>query len=111
MGRNTQIPCQQLPICKNASNLCINLHFSKAEPEVIGEEASAQLMHHPQAAFRKSVLEMQIHPLLLSILFLGFPFQAFLLAGYLPFQRPPKTMGLRKKNALPAGLFVAFPKS
>ena len=52
---------------------------------------------------------MQIHPLLLSsILFLGFPFQAFLLAGYLPFQRPPNH-GSSKKNALPAGFFVAFP--
>lgn len=96
LGRNTQIPCQQLPICKNASNLCINLHFSKAEPEVIGEEASAQLMHHPQAAFRKSFLNAD-SPIAVIYPFLGFPLSSpFCLLAIFHF-KDPQTMGLPQK--------------
>lgn len=88
---------QQLPICRNASNLCINLHFSKAEPEVIGEEASAQLMHHPQAAFRKSFLKCRFTHCCYHLSFSwASPFKPFCLLAIFHF-KDPQTTGLPKK--------------
>ena len=101
---------QQLPICKNASNLCINLHFSKAEPEVIGEEASAQLMHHPQAAFRKSFFYADSPIAVIIYPFLGLPLSSLFACWLSSISKTPKPWVFQKK-CFASRLFCCLPKS
>lgn len=101
---------QQLPICKNASNLCINLHFSKAEPEVIGEEASAQLMHHPQAAFRKSFFYADSPIAVIIYPFLGLPLSSLFACWLSSISKTPKPWVFQKK-CFASRPFCCLPKS